>query len=95
MSFNKRILKKENIINNVDNIMTYLGKPDAVFVNDSFSDDVYRMFSEGVTEEDLKVYVVADIVVAVKPVIFCNISSLVIPLELPVGSSVVSLTSTT
>jgi hypothetical protein len=57
MSFNKRILKKENIINNVDNIMTYLGKPDAVFVNDSFSEDVYRMFNEGVTEEDLKLYI--------------------------------------
>jgi len=57
MSFNKRMLKKENIINNVNNIMTYLGKPDAVIVNDSFSDDVYRMFNEGVTEEDLKQYI--------------------------------------
>jgi hypothetical protein len=28
-----------------------------VFVNDSFSDDVYRMFNEGVTEEDLKQYI--------------------------------------
>jgi hypothetical protein len=37
--------------------MTYLSKPDAVFVNDSFSEDVYRMFNEGVTEEDLKVYI--------------------------------------
>jgi hypothetical protein len=57
MSFNKRFLTKENIINNIDNIMIYLGKPDAVFVNDSFSEDVYRMFSDGVTEEDLKVYI--------------------------------------
>ena len=37
--------------------MTYMGKPDAVIVNDSFSDDVYRMFNEGVTEEDLKQYI--------------------------------------
>jgi hypothetical protein len=57
MSFNKRFLTKENIINNVDNIMTYLGKPDAVFVDDSFSDNVYRMFCEGITEENLKVYI--------------------------------------
>lgn len=57
MSFNKRFLTKVNIINNTDNIMSYLSKPDAVFVNDSFSKDVYRMFSEGVTEEDLKLYI--------------------------------------
>ena len=57
MSFNKRYLNKENIINNVNNIMTYLGKPDAVFVKDSFSEDVYRMFSEGITEEELKLYI--------------------------------------
>lgn len=58
MSFNKRYLNKENIIINIDNLKTYLGKPDAVFFKDSFSENVYRMFSEGITEEDLKQYIV-------------------------------------
>ena len=57
MSFNKRFLKQENIVNNVDNIMDYLGKPDAVFVGDSFSEEVYRMFCEGFTEDDIKLYI--------------------------------------
>lgn len=57
MSFNKRFLTKESIINNIDNIMLYLGKPDAVFVKDSFSGDIYRMFCEGGSEEDLKQYI--------------------------------------
>lgn len=57
MSFNKRFLNQENIVNNLDNIMDYLGNPDAVFVGDSFSEEVYRMFCEGFTEEDLKEYI--------------------------------------
>ena len=57
MSFKKRFLNQENIVNNVDNIMDYLGNPDAVFVGDSFSEEVYRMFCEGFTEEDLKEYI--------------------------------------
>lgn len=57
MSFNKRFLSQENIVNNVGNIMEYLGNPDAVFVGDSFSEEVYRMFCEGFTEEDIKQYI--------------------------------------
>jgi len=52
MSFNKRILKKENILKNTHDLMRYLDA-DAVFCTDDFSRKVYRMFTEGFTEEEI------------------------------------------
>lgn len=52
MSFNKRILKKENILRNLTNLMNYLGA-DAVFCTDDFSRKIYRMFLDGFTEEEI------------------------------------------
>jgi hypothetical protein len=52
MGFNKRILKKENILNNLQNLMTYLNA-DAVICTDDFSRKVYRMYGEGFTEEEI------------------------------------------
>ena len=47
MSFNKRILSKENIISNIDNLTNYLGNPDAVFMTDDFSKEVYHRIIKG------------------------------------------------
>jgi hypothetical protein len=52
MGFNKRILKKENILKNLPNLMTYLDA-DAIICTDDFSHKVYRMYSEGFTEEEI------------------------------------------
>jgi hypothetical protein len=52
MGFNKRILKKENILKNLPNLMTYLDA-DAIICTDDFSRKVYRMYSEGFTEEEI------------------------------------------
>jgi hypothetical protein len=52
MGFNKRILKKENILNNLPNLMTYLDA-DAIICTDDFSRKVYRLFREGFTEEEI------------------------------------------
>jgi hypothetical protein len=52
MGFNKRILKKENILNNLPNLMTYLDS-DAVICTDDFSRKVYRMYVEGFTKEEI------------------------------------------
>jgi len=52
MSFNKRILKKENILKNTHDLMRYLDA-DAVICTDDFSRKVYRMFTEGFTEEEI------------------------------------------
>ena len=52
MGFNKRFLKKENILNNLSNIMTYLNA-DAVICTDDFSRKIYRLFSDGRTEEEI------------------------------------------
>jgi len=46
MSFNKRILKKENILNNLSNLSKYLNA-DAIICTDDFSRKVYRLFTEG------------------------------------------------
>ena len=46
MGFNKRFLKKEGILHNLENIMDYLDA-DAVYLTDEFSRDVYRMFNSG------------------------------------------------
>jgi hypothetical protein len=52
MSFNKRFLKKENILNNLNNLFTYLSA-DAVICTDDFSRKVYRMYVEGFTKEEI------------------------------------------
>jgi hypothetical protein len=52
MGFNKRILKKENILNNLPKLMTYLNA-DAIICTDDFSRKVYRMYSEGFSEEEI------------------------------------------
>jgi hypothetical protein len=52
MSFNKRVLKKENILCNLDNLFNYLNA-DAVICTDDFSRKVYRMYEEGFTKEEI------------------------------------------
>ena len=52
MGFNKRILKKENILKNLPNLMTYLDA-DAIICTDDFSRKVYRLFTEGFSEEEI------------------------------------------
>jgi DNA-binding CsgD family transcriptional regulator len=56
MGFNKRFLKKENILNHLDNIMNYLDA-DAVMCTDDFSRNVYRMFNQGKTKEQIIQYI--------------------------------------
>jgi hypothetical protein len=50
--FNKRIFSKEGILKNLHNIMRYLDS-DAAYLTDDFSVIIYRMFSEGKTEEEI------------------------------------------
>ena len=52
MGFNKRILKKEYILTNLHNIMKYLDA-DVVICTDEFSRNVYRLFNEGKSEEEI------------------------------------------
>ncbi len=52
MGFNKRILKKENILNNLPNLMTYLDA-DAIICTDSFSREVYGLFRIGSSKEEI------------------------------------------
>ena len=52
MGFNKRILKKENILNNLSNLFNYLNA-DAIICTDDFSRKVYRMYIEKFTEEEI------------------------------------------
>jgi hypothetical protein len=56
MGFNKRIFTKEHIVRNINNIERYLNV-DAAFLMDDFSRDVYRLFNEGKTEEELIKYI--------------------------------------
>jgi arginine deiminase len=56
MGFNKRFLKKENILIHLNDIMTYLDA-DAVMTTDEFSRNVYRMFSEGKNKEEIIEYI--------------------------------------
>jgi len=56
MGFNKRVLSKKHIIQNIDWIMKYLDA-DAVFTKDEFSREVYRMFNQGKTEEEILNYI--------------------------------------
>ena len=52
MGFNKRFLKKENILNNLENLMNYLSA-DAIICTDDFSRKIYRMYTEGFTKEEI------------------------------------------
>ena len=52
MGFNKRILKKENILKNLPKLMTYLDA-DAIICTDEFSRQVYRLFNEGKSKEEI------------------------------------------
>jgi hypothetical protein len=52
MGFNKRFLKKENILIHLNDIMTYLNA-DAIICTDDFSRKVYRMYTEGFTKEEI------------------------------------------
>jgi hypothetical protein len=52
MGFNKRLLKKEGILKNIENIMEYLDV-DAVYLTDEFSREIYRMFNSGKTKEEI------------------------------------------
>lgn len=56
MGFNKRFLKKENILIHLEDIMTYLDA-DAVMSTDEFSRNVYRMFNEGKNKEEIIKYI--------------------------------------
>jgi hypothetical protein len=56
MGFNKRILKKDNIINNVDNICRYLSA-DAIFTTDEFSREVFKMYCEDKTQDEIIKYI--------------------------------------
>lgn len=56
MGFNKRVLKKENILRNLNNIMTYLDA-DAIICTDEFSRNVYRVFNEDQTKEEVIKYI--------------------------------------
>ena len=52
MGFNKRFLKKENILKNLNNIMTYLDA-DAIICTDEFSRKVYEQFLSGQSKEQI------------------------------------------
>jgi hypothetical protein len=56
MGFNKRFLKKENILNNLTDIMNYLDA-DAVLCTDEFSRNVYRMKNKKKNEEEIINYI--------------------------------------
>jgi hypothetical protein len=52
MSFNKRILKKENILKHTHDLMRYLDA-DAIICTDDFSRKVYQMYVEKFTKEEI------------------------------------------
>ena len=56
MGFNKRIFTKKLIIRHIYDIERYLSV-DAAFLRDDFSREVYRLFNEGKTEEELIKYI--------------------------------------
>ena len=56
MGFNKRFLKKENILIHLKDIMNYLDA-DAVMCTDEFSRNVYRMYSDGKNKEEIIKYI--------------------------------------
>ncbi len=52
MSFNKRFLSEKNIIQNLDRLMDYLDA-DTVLTTDEFSREVYRLFNQGKSKEEI------------------------------------------
>ena len=56
MSLNKRFLKKENILKNLDNIINYLNV-DILFCTDEFSVQVYNFYKNGRTKEEIINYI--------------------------------------
>ena len=56
MGFNKRTISKKHILINMDKIMDYLDA-DAVFTTDEFSLNVYRLFNQGKSEEEIVEYI--------------------------------------
>ena len=56
MGFNKRIFTKKHILRHLDDIEKYLDV-DAAFLTDKFSRDVYRMFNEGKSKEEIIKYI--------------------------------------
>jgi len=57
MSFNKRYLTKEGIMSNLDNLYDYLDKPDAIFIMDEFSEKIYEMYNNDISEFEIKEYI--------------------------------------
>lgn len=57
MSFNKRYLNEAGIRANINYLSSYLGNPDAIIITDDFSSQVYHMFSEGVSDEEIINYI--------------------------------------
>jgi hypothetical protein len=56
MGFNKRIFTKENILKNINYIDRYLNV-DAAYLRDDFSRNVYKLFNEGKTKEEIINYI--------------------------------------
>lgn len=56
MSFNKRILRKDNILNNLDRLFIYLNA-DATIITDDFSKEVYHRYCKGESEEEIINYI--------------------------------------
>jgi hypothetical protein len=56
MGLNKRFLKKENILKNLDNIINYLNV-EILFCTDEFSMQVYNFYKEGRTQEEIINYI--------------------------------------
>lgn len=56
MGLNKRFLKKENILINIDNIFNYLNV-DILFCTDEFSMRVYSFYRKSKNEQELINYI--------------------------------------
>ena len=56
MGFNKRVLKKENILNNLHNLEKYFNA-DAIVCTDNFSMQVYNLYRTGVKKEQIINYI--------------------------------------
>ncbi len=56
MAFNKRIIKKNNIINNIDRLDEYLNA-DSLIISDDFSENVVNLYNEGKSLNEIKEYI--------------------------------------
>jgi hypothetical protein len=56
MSFNKGILRKDNILNNLDRLFIYLNS-DATIITDDFSKEIYHRYCKGESEEEIINYI--------------------------------------